>query len=102
MKAEVQCTFPGPKRARRTLNRPPISELVARLKLLEEEVGQLRSTRLNPDTDHTPELDDHPNLPKTAKKTELLVLKEGKSRYVSDEASVVLGQKVGYDYCCIA
>lgn len=95
VKAEVECTFPGPKRARRTLNRPPVSELLTRLKLLEEEVGQLRSTRRNPDTDHTPELDDHPNLPKTAKKTELLVLKEGKSRYVSDEASVVLGQKVG-------
>ncbi|CRL19980.1 Fungal transcriptional regulatory protein, N-terminal [Penicillium camemberti] len=94
VKAEVECTFPGPKRARRTLNRPPVSELLTRLKLLEEEVGQLRSTRRNPDTDHTPELDDHPNLPKTAKKTELLVLKEGKSRYVSDEASVVLGQKI--------
>lgn len=92
VKAEVQCIFPGPKRARRTLNRPPVSELLTRLKLLEEEVRQLRH---NPDTDHTPESDDHPNLPKTAKKTELLVLKEGKSRYVSDEASVVLGQKVG-------
>ncbi|KAF3013342.1 hypothetical protein E8E15_001854 [Penicillium rubens] len=60
---------------------------------LEEEVEQLRSTRCHPDTDHT-DLDDDPNLQKTVKKTELLVLKEGKSRYVSDEASVALGQKI--------
>ncbi|KZN83463.1 putative transcriptional regulatory protein [Penicillium chrysogenum] len=62
-------------------------------KHLEEEVEQLRSTRCHPDTDHT-DLDDDPNLQKTVKKTELLVLKEGKSRYVSDEASVALGQKI--------
>ncbi|KGO67511.1 Transcription factor, fungi [Penicillium italicum] len=73
---------------------PPVSELLTRLKLLEEEVEQLRSPRCNPVTDHTPDLDDHPNLQKTVKKTELLVLKEGKSRYVGDEASVTLGQKI--------
>ena len=97
MKAGVQCTFPGPKRTRQTLNRPPVSELLTRLKHLEEEVEQLRSTRCHPDTDHT-DLDDDPNLQKTVKKAELLVLKEGKSRYVSDEASVALGQKVGHGY----
>lgn len=103
VKAGVQCTFPGPKRTRQTLNRPPVSELLTRLKHLEEEVEQLRSTRCHPDTDHT-DLDDDPNLQKTVKKTELLVLKEGKSRYVSDEASVALGQKVGHGYYwyCIA
>lgn len=100
MKAEVQCNFPGPKRARRTLNRPPVSELLISLKLLEEEVEQLRSTRRNPDTDHPPDLDNRPNLEKTVRKTELLVLKEGKSRYVGDEASVALGQKVRIvSYC---
>lgn len=95
VKAEVQCSFPGPKRARRILKRPPVSELLTRLKHLEEEVEQLRSTRPNPDIDHTPVLDEHPNLEKAVKRKELLVLKEGKSRYVSDEASVALGQKVG-------
>ncbi|CAG8885723.1 unnamed protein product [Penicillium egyptiacum] len=94
VKAEVQCIFPGPKRARRTLNRPPVSELLTRLKHLEQEVKQLRLTRCNPDTDPTPDLDDHPNLQKTAKKTDLLVRKEGKSRYVSDEVSVALGQQI--------
>ncbi|KAJ5359861.1 hypothetical protein N7517_009052 [Penicillium concentricum] len=91
VKADVQCAFPGPKRARRTLNRPPVSELLTRLKHLEEEVKQLRSARHN--TVHTSELDNHPNL-ETVKKTELLVSKDGKSRYVGDEASAALGQKI--------
>lgn len=94
VKAEVECTFPGPKRARRTLNRPPIAELLARLRNLEEEVSQLRSTRSSSrdsDINPTPDVNDPSNL---AKKTELLVLKEGKSRYVGDEASVALGEKV--------
>ena len=98
MKAEVECAFPGPKRARRTLNRPPTSELLVRLKALEEEVSQLRSTHRSPrdsDVNPTSDLDGPSNL---AKKAELLVLKEGKSRYVSDEASVTLGEKVEDEY----
>ncbi|KAJ5655486.1 hypothetical protein N7507_007436 [Penicillium longicatenatum] len=43
VKAGNQCTFPGPKRAPRTLNRPPVSELLARLTELETEVQHLRS-----------------------------------------------------------
>ncbi|KAJ6065738.1 hypothetical protein N7444_001391 [Penicillium canescens] len=61
---------------------------------LEEEVSQLRSTHRSPcgsDVNPTSDLDGPSNL---AKKTELLVLKEGKSRYVSDEVSVTLGEKI--------
>lgn len=36
------CTFPGPKRAPRVLNRPPVKELLARLAELEAETHQLR------------------------------------------------------------
>jgi hypothetical protein len=64
------------------------------LRNLEEEVSQLRSTRSSSrdsDINPTPDVNDPSNL---AKKTELLVLKEGKSRYVGDEASVALGEKV--------
>ncbi|KAL4783413.1 fungal-specific transcription factor domain-containing protein [Aspergillus varians] len=43
VKEEHPCTFPGPKRAPRTLNRPPVGELLARLTELEEEVQRLRS-----------------------------------------------------------
>ncbi|QQK46404.1 Fungal transcriptional regulatory protein, N-terminal [Penicillium digitatum] len=72
--------LPSPqKRARRTLNRPPSKSVQ-------------RAT--TPDTDHTPDLNDHPDRQMTAKKTELPVFKEEKSRYVCDEASVALGQKI--------
>ncbi|KAJ5770702.1 uncharacterized protein N7511_002753 [Penicillium nucicola] len=60
----------------------------------EKEVSQLRSTHASPrDSDINPvsEGDDPSSL---AKKTELLVIKEGKSRYVGDEASVALGEKI--------
>lgn len=103
VKSEVQCSFPGSQRVRRTLNRPPIRELLTRLRTLEEEVEQLRSTRPNLHGDQTSDLDDHLNREhQTGNKAELLVHKKGKSRYVGDEASIALGQKVGYGCCCIA
>lgn len=89
IKAEVQCHYPGPKRARRTLNRPPISELVARLKYLEDEVAQLRS---NSGSSHSSDLNHSEE--NNATKPELLVRKEGKSRYIGDEASIALGEQV--------
>ncbi|CAG7932026.1 unnamed protein product [Penicillium olsonii] len=85
-KAEVQCIFPGPQRARRTLNRPPISELRARLKHLEGEVAQLRSAE--PKSDPGSLEDSH------AKRNEVLVLREGKSRYIGDGASIALGEQI--------
>ncbi|KAJ6084888.1 hypothetical protein N7499_004517 [Penicillium canescens] len=51
VKAGDQCAFPGPKRAPRTLNRPPIGELLARLTNLEAEVQQLREKHPEPDRD---------------------------------------------------
>lgn len=42
-KAGDLCTFPGPRRAPRTINRPPVKALVARLAELETEVQHLRS-----------------------------------------------------------
>ncbi|KAJ5233596.1 uncharacterized protein N7469_005362 [Penicillium citrinum] len=48
VKAKETCIFPGDKRAPRQLNRPPVSELLARLKELEAEVDQLRSKESDP------------------------------------------------------
>lgn len=42
-----ECIFPGDKRAPRQLNRPPVGELLTRLKELESEVDKLRSTTGN-------------------------------------------------------
>ncbi|KAJ5212972.1 hypothetical protein N7449_000141 [Penicillium cf. viridicatum] len=51
IKAGDRCVFPGAKRAPRTLNRPPIGELLARLTNLEAEVQQLRARHPEPDRD---------------------------------------------------
>ncbi|KAL2825485.1 hypothetical protein BDW59DRAFT_172346 [Aspergillus cavernicola] len=48
---DLLCTFPGPKRAPRTLNRPPVGQLLARLTELEAEVQQLRSKHHESDED---------------------------------------------------
>ncbi|KAJ5093693.1 hypothetical protein N7456_009554, partial [Penicillium angulare] len=42
-KSGDECLFPPPQRAPRTLNRPPVPELLARLRELESEVERLRS-----------------------------------------------------------
>jgi hypothetical protein len=91
-KAGEQCSYPGPKRARRILDRLPISELLARLNHREEEVVQLWST--GGSDRHEVNSIDPPEEFKPAKKTELLIFKEGKSRYVGDEASIALGEQV--------
>ncbi|KAK9851300.1 Fungal transcriptional regulatory protein [Penicillium brevicompactum] len=70
--------------------RPPISELVARLKYLEGEVAQLRSTA---GSSHSTDPTQSPE-ESNATKPELLVRKEGKSRYIGDEASIALGEQI--------
>lgn len=47
IKAGEKCSFPGDKRAPRQLNRPPVGELLVRLKELESEVDELRSKNSN-------------------------------------------------------
>lgn len=49
VKAGEECIFPGDKRAPRQLNRPPVGELLARLKELESEVDELRCKNSNLD-----------------------------------------------------
>lgn len=51
VKAGYSCTFPGPRRAPRTINRPPVSALLARLTELEAEVQQLRLKHRDSDKD---------------------------------------------------
>ncbi|KAJ5137205.1 hypothetical protein N7526_003438 [Penicillium atrosanguineum] len=61
IKTGDQCIFPGPKRAPRILNRPPISELLTRLTELETEVQRLRSSKnleLDADEQQSSELPD--------------------------------------------
>ncbi|KAF5857009.1 hypothetical protein ETB97_006436 [Aspergillus alliaceus] len=103
MKAGISCHFPEPKRAPRKLNRPPVRELLKRLRQLEEEIEHLRSARPAIDDSVTPsahsELDRHHTYqtPRPiAQETPLgkLTVKEGKSRYVDEEASVALGNQV--------
>ncbi|KAJ6128295.1 hypothetical protein N7471_009512 [Penicillium samsonianum] len=51
VKAGDLCIFPGPRRAPRIINRPPVSELLARLTDLEAEVQQLRPKHHGSDED---------------------------------------------------
>lgn len=51
VKEGYSCTFPGPRRAPRTINRPPVSALLARLTELEAEVQQLRLKNRDSDKD---------------------------------------------------
>ncbi|KAE8418886.1 fungal-specific transcription factor domain-containing protein [Aspergillus pseudocaelatus] len=91
-----ECIFPGPKRVSRRLNRPPVSELMARLKQLED-AERLRSM-------HPADKDDPgSNIERRgSSRTNLerpdqsgrLVVKDGRSRYVDDDASVIFGDKI--------
>jgi hypothetical protein len=96
LKAGVECTYPGQKRAPRKLKRPPISEILAHLKELEEEVQWLRSgLKASPKGKETavgPAQDCFVEEAETSRGR--LVVRDGRSRYVGDEASVVLGEKV--------
>lgn len=93
MKGGERCVFPGPKRAPRKLRRPPISEVVARLRQLEEVEG-LRSGSPAGDHDVSSSVSSHSDALHTNNYEGRLIVKEGKSRYVGDEASAVLGDKV--------
>ncbi|EEA26375.1 hypothetical protein TMatcc_005358 [Talaromyces marneffei ATCC 18224] len=96
LKAGVECTYPGQKRAPRKLKRPPISEILARLKELEEEVEWLRSRSETSPKGHeeavSPAQAEVVNEVETSRGR--LVVRDGRSRYVGDEASVVLGEKI--------
>ena len=111
VKGGEQCVFPGPKRAPRQLKRPPIAEVLAQLRQLEQEVQLLRAQAQQPveagsassssPLGHSQEEATGPLEP--GQREGRLVVKEGKSRYVGDAPSAVLGDKVGslssFDTC---
>ncbi|PWY67125.1 hypothetical protein BO94DRAFT_479149 [Aspergillus sclerotioniger CBS 115572] len=99
VKGGEKCVFPGPKRAPRQLKRPPISEVLAQLRHLEDEVQKLRT--------HPPAADSGSAASSSplgfpaergpvgpSNQEGRLVIKENKSRYIGDEASAVLGDKI--------
>ncbi|PYI00285.1 hypothetical protein BO78DRAFT_330435 [Aspergillus sclerotiicarbonarius CBS 121057] len=99
VKGGEKCVFPGPKRAPRQLKRPPIAEVLAQLRHLEEEVQKLRSQP--PAADPGSASSSSPlGIPAEhgpvgpSPQEGRLVVKEGKSRYIGDEASAVLGDKI--------
>ncbi|KAL4902521.1 hypothetical protein BDW74DRAFT_157961 [Aspergillus multicolor] len=102
LKVGVECLYPGNKRAPRKLRRPPISQIVAHLGELQEEVERLRrSVSGVPPTEparHSPQLDHGIDRQSSIKKPETtrgrLMVSGGKIWYVADEASVVLGDKI--------
>ncbi|KAE8375352.1 C6 transcription factor [Aspergillus bertholletiae] len=97
-----ECTFPGPKRASRKLNRPPVSELMARLKQLED-AEKLRAMHLTDKDDPAGDLEQRnnaqtpgstrPDLQKPDPSGRLVV-KDGRTRYVEDNVSVIFGDKI--------
>lgn len=102
-----ECVYPADKRAPRKLNRPPIPEILVQLKQLEEEVERLQSVSAKQSLDLDdqtcvrslgPRTEDHNSQSDTEKVLDTppsgrLVIRDGRSRYVGDEASVVLGAK---------
>lgn len=92
----VECTYPGQKRAPRKLKRPPISEILAHLKELEEEVELLRSGVQTSPKENAATVSPRPAgvVDEVESSRGRLVVRDGRSRYVGDEASVVLGEKV--------
>ncbi|PYH85823.1 putative C6 transcription factor, partial [Aspergillus uvarum CBS 121591] len=99
-KAGLECIHPGEKRAPRKLRRPPVAEILAHLKELEAEVERLRSgARPKEQSDQTSQpgtesgsRSDREELATTSRGR--LVVQGGRTRYVGDEASVILGDKV--------
>lgn len=84
--AESECSYPGSaKRVPRVLNRPPISVIMARLKELEGEVARLRGRE---------ECERFSDAEGKAGNWDRVGARFGNGRYVGDEASVVLGDKV--------
>ncbi|KAL4813355.1 fungal-specific transcription factor domain-containing protein [Aspergillus spinulosporus] len=104
LKAGAECTYPGNKRAPRKLKRPPISAILAHVGELEEEVERLRSASgvLSHDTNTHSTAASQSGSPNTQQTSTAgpetpkgrLVVHSGRSRYVGDEASVVLGNKI--------
>ncbi|OJI99824.1 hypothetical protein ASPVEDRAFT_39183 [Aspergillus versicolor CBS 583.65] len=84
--AESECSYPGSaKRVPRVLNRPPISVVMARLKELEGEVARLRGRE---------ECERFSDAEGKAGNWDRVGARFGNGRYVGDEASVVLGDKI--------
>ncbi|KAI2826221.1 transcriptional regulator family: Fungal Specific TF [Aspergillus niger] len=100
-----QCVFPGPKRAPRQLKRPPIAEVLAQLRQLEQEVQLLRAQAQQPaEAGASPlghPLEEAAGPLEPGQREGRLVVKEGKSRYVGDAPSAVLGDKIRelHDIC---
>jgi Fungal Zn(2)-Cys(6) binuclear cluster domain len=103
LKTGDECVHPADKRVPRKLNRPPISDILVHLKQLEEEVERLKSRSakqpLGADShsisgyDLRTESNSHTNAERVDTPSGRLVTRDGRSRYVGDEASVVLGDK---------
>lgn len=96
LKSGVDCTYPGQKRAPRKLKRPPVPEILSRLKELEKEVKLLRSgvKNLPENSEETMALAQTSVVDEAVIPRGRLFVRDGRSRYVGDEASVVLGEKV--------
>ncbi|KAB8215591.1 fungal-specific transcription factor domain-containing protein [Aspergillus novoparasiticus] len=93
-----ECVFPGPKRASRKMNRPPVSELMARLRQLEDaERVRLMHTADKDDPDYGSNIEEGGSLGTNLEKLDQggwLIVKDGRSRYVDDVASVIFGDKI--------
>ncbi|RDW81771.1 putative C6 transcription factor [Aspergillus mulundensis] len=101
LKAGAECLYPGNKRAPRKLKRPPISEIIDQLGELQEEVERLRSASGVPSAEpvgHSPQpghgIDHHGRIEWQETAKGRLVVSGGRSWYVGDEASVILGDKI--------
>ncbi|KAJ6084420.1 C6 transcription factor [Penicillium sp. IBT 16267x] len=101
LESGVECTYPeNKKRAPRKLRRPPISEILAYLKKLEKEFEWLRSTsNANQST-----MGPHSSTEDVTRQSEdteepepsrgRLIVRGERSRYVDDEASVLVREKI--------
>lgn len=105
LESGVECKYPGNKRTPRRLKRPPISEIMAHLRKLEEEVGYLRSTSTANQMDISLQssLNDASRRKEDNKQPQRskgrLIVRGERSRYVDDEASVLIGNKVSLGFC---
>ncbi|KAE8330986.1 C6 transcription factor [Aspergillus sergii] len=97
-RSRKECVFPGPKRASRRLNRPPVSELMARLRQLEDaERVRLMRPADKDDPDYGSNIEERGSSGTNLEKPDQsgrLVVKDGRSRYVDDDASVMFGDKI--------
>ncbi|PYH45576.1 Zn(II)2Cys6 transcription factor [Aspergillus saccharolyticus JOP 1030-1] len=94
LKAGLECIHPGEKRAPRKLRRPPVAEILAHLKDLEAEVERLRSQTRPKEQPGTEAESRSVGKDTTATTRGRLVAQGERTRYVGDEASIILGDKV--------